>query len=298
MKFNTDKFIFNQDFIFKNNRIHITPSGKSKIKKLKKLTGSRLGAALGNDDFKSPFQLWCDILGMYQDESDRYFLDAGQIIEPKLKDYAEKKIGKKFISYNPREIKFDLFSDNEIFGGIPDGEEIDSQGKVVSILEIKTAQLDKYNWTFKNNQYMLDLTDGKPTVKTNGGGLVKWFKNGEVIIPKNYQDQLSLYLYLRKINKGFFCVAFIKNEDYEDPRKVQFTSEFNSYKNYDVDKEISLPRNEHILIWKEHNINLEEFQKTIDYAKKWYEDHVLKGVSPELDEKDLTWFRYGYPELG
>lgn len=297
MKFNTDKFIFNQDFIFRNNQIHITPLGKSKFKKFKKLTGSRLGASLGNDDFKTPFQLWCYILGLYQEEPNRYFLDAGCIIESKLRTHAENKIGKKFKVYDPKAIKYDLFSDQEIFGGIPDGEEMDENGNVVSILEIKTAQLDKYSWTFRDNQFVLDLKNNKPTVKIPGGGLDKWFKNGEVLIPKSYQDQLSLYLYLRGITKGYFCVAFIKNEDYEDPHKVQFTSEFNNYKNYDFNKNLSLSRNEHILVWKKHTLDLQEFKKTVDYAKNWYQEHVIKGVSPVLTEKDLTWFRYGYPEL-
>lgn len=144
MKFNRDTFIFSKDFTYKNNQIHLTSEGRSKIRKFKKLTGSRIGAVFGSDSFKTPFQLWCDLLGMYVEEPDRFFLDAGQIIEPKLREYAELKTGKKFRTYDPKLIRYDLFSDNDIFGGIPDGEEWDENGNLLSILEIKTAQLDKY----------------------------------------------------------------------------------------------------------------------------------------------------------
>lgn len=117
------------------------------------------------------------------------------------------------------------------------------------------------------------------------------------MIPKSYQYQLSLYLYLRRITKGYFCVAFIKNEDYLQPDSVSFHSEFNNYKGYDIGENIILGRDEHLLIWQEHNIDLQEFQKSVDYAKQWYVNHVLAGISPPLTSEDLTWFRFGYPEL-
>lgn len=94
MKFNNEKFLLEKDFIYKDNRIILTEEGRSKIKKFRKITGSRIGALLGVDEFTSPFQLWCDILNMYEKEPNSYFLDAGRIIEPKLKKYAERKIGK------------------------------------------------------------------------------------------------------------------------------------------------------------------------------------------------------------
>ncbi|OAL10738.1 hypothetical protein A6V39_01605 [Candidatus Mycoplasma haematobovis] len=283
MKF--DKYVFREDFIFKNNRIHLTPQGLRKLWRPKKLTGSRIGAVFGNDTFRTPFQAWCDILGFFKEDPDLFFINAGRVIEPKLKKYAEEKMGFKFISYDPVKVKYDLFSTNRIFGGIPDGEEFDENGKVISILEIKTAQLDKYKWNFQDNQFKLVYENGEPVVSQKGGGLIKWFKNGEVLIPESYKDQLSLYLYLRGISVGYFCVAFLKHEDYLDPDKVEFSSEFNSQDG------------KRILLWKKFEIDLEKEAKRVEEAKKWYEEHIIKGISPELSTKDLEWFRYGYPDL-
>lgn len=291
-----DKYEYKKDFIFKDGRIHFTPRGETKIFKPKKLTGSRLGAVFGNDSFKTPFQLWCEIFGFFKLEQDTYFLEAGTIIEPKLKEYSEKKMNKKFVNYDPKSISFDLFPENPIFGGIPDGEEYDENGNLISILEIKTAQMDKYKWVFLNNQMKLKLENGDPILNSRGDGLKKWFKNGEVIIPSNYIDQISLYLYLRNITKGYFCVAFIKHEDYKKAKDLKFTSEFNNYKGYDLNN-FKLDINEHILVWKEFELNKEEFEKKYQMAKEWYVKHVYGRVSPKLSTSDLEWFRYGYPDL-
>ncbi|AEG72542.1 hypothetical protein MHF_0247 [Mycoplasma haemofelis Ohio2] len=291
MKF--DKYKYREDFVFKDNRICLTYQGLRKLYKPKKLTGSRIGGVLESDSYRTPFQTWCDIMGFFKEDLDPYFLEAGRVIEPKLKEYAELQMGKSFKSYDPPSIKYDLFSSNDVFGGIPDGEEFDENGNIVSILEIKTAQLDKYKWIFKDNQFRLSTEDGKPVVAQTGGGLVKWFKNGEVLIPESYKDQLSLYLYLRGITVGYFCVAFLKNEDYANPHSVKFVAPFNKYLNDGAVSE----EGDHILIWKKFEIDLKEFEKKVHTAKKWYEDHVRKAVSPQMTSKDLEWFRYGYPDL-
>lgn len=294
MKF--DKYKLNKDFTFKEGKIYLTKEAFNKIYKLKKITGSRIGAVLGHDSYKTPFQIWCEIFGFFKSESSDYFLKAGSEIESKLRLYAEKKFNKKFISYSPEVCGFDVFKNEKIFGGIPDGEEY-VDGKLVSILEIKTASFDKFAWKVKNNEFDLVIgNDGKPIVSKKGAGLLKWFKNGEVIIPENYKDQLSLYLYLRGISKGYFCVCFVKEKDYENPSSVNFMSEFNNYRGYDLEN-ISISSEEHILVWYEHTIDLEEYGKQIKKAQEWYEEHIFKGVSPKMTSEDLAWFRYGYPEL-
>lgn len=146
MEFN--RFKLNLDFTYHNNQIHLTANGQTKAKK-KKITGSRLGAVLGVNEYQSPFQVWCDLLGFYSSEGERYFLEAGSIIEPKLNAYVQKQLQLKFKSYHSPAVGYDLFPNNPIFGGVPDGEPLGENNQLVFdhkhyLLEIKTASLDEY----------------------------------------------------------------------------------------------------------------------------------------------------------
>jgi hypothetical protein len=88
---------------------------------------------------------------LYKDDMDPTLSEVGNIIEPFLRDYAAKYLNHDYIMHNPIEIGFDAFSNNEIFGGIPDGEPINSNGKVdysnsLPMLEIKTTSIDKLSY--------------------------------------------------------------------------------------------------------------------------------------------------------
>lgn len=126
---------------------------------------------------------------------------------------------------------------------------------------------------------MRDTKTGLPEVKKRDTKLNKWFSGHNVAVSLSYQYQLGLYLYLRNAPCGLFCIGFLRYEDYLNPH------------NYD-------PFHENNLVsLVEFRINLVQFQKTIDYATKWYHDHITTYTSPEMTSSDREWFRFGYPEL-
>lgn len=278
------KFKYNIDFKIKNNCVVLTSTGRKKIYRPKKITGSRLANVIGCGEFSSPFQTWCDIFGFYKPEIDPFFLEAGIEIEPKLRKYVEDKIGCKFKSYNGPDVGFDVFKENEIFGGLPDGEPFDFENNKFTydnnfpMLEIKTTSMDEFYWTKKDNEMFLVRDENNiPQLKNCDTKFAKWIDQKQIKIPDSYMYQLGLYLYLRNLSTGIFCIGFLKFEDYLNP------------KNFDLNKRI--------ILLEKFSINLQEFQTVINYATNWYQDYVEKFISPPMTPSDLEWFSYGYPEL-
>ncbi len=267
----------NQDFFLKDDRIYLSEQYlKNNIKKFKKITGSRFAAILGQSDFVSPVKAWAIMVNIYFEPMEELFANAGNIIEPKIKDWVCQQTKINYIQYNPLEVGFDIFKDNKIFGGIPDGEPIDKYGNLLypeaPMLEIKTSSIDSF--VFKKNKNLFELVkddNGAPKVKNKGEKRQKWFSsNNEIIIPKEYKFQLGLYCYLRNISKGIFAICFLETNDYLYPEKCL------------------IEKREKVLV--DFNIDLNEFKKFIDYANEWYQSFITKGMSPKLSSDDLAWF--------
>lgn len=245
--------------------------------KFKKITGSRFASILNMNNFSSPVKTWAIMVGIYSEPMDKMIADAGNIIEPKIKDYVEQKTGIKYKQYNPFEINFDVFSDIEIFGGIPDGEPINAENKVDytnhPMLEIKTTAIDSFMYKKEGTIFVLQKDENNaPIVKSEGTKREKWFDSDKnIVIPIEYKMQLGLYCYLRKITKGLFAICFLKKQDYLEPKKC------------DVNKrEVKLIN---------FNVNLELLKHYIDQAEKWYKDFILTGKSPSLTQEDLEWLQ-------
>lgn len=267
---------FNKDFFIKDNRIHLSKEFFNSNKP-KKITGSRLATVLGLDSFTSPVKVWAIMNNIYFETMDPIYSEAGNIIEPKINEYVSELLETKFKVYNPFEIKWDAFPENKIFGGIPDGEPIDNNGKFLypekRMLEIKTASLDSFLFKKEQNNFVLQKDiKGMPIVKTKNGNLKKWFDdNGQITIPKQYLMQLGLYCYLRNISKGVFAIAFLNVEDYLNPKKVDINERRVELVNFDLESE--------------------DFKNNyITKATKWYEDFISEGISPEFSDADLKWF--------
>ena len=266
----------NKDFFIKDNRIHLSKEFFDSNKP-KKITGSRLATVLGFDSYSSPVKAWAIMNNIYFETMDPIYSDAGNIIEPKINKYVSELLDTKFKVYNPFEIKWDAFPENKIFGGIPDGEPIDSNNQFLypekGMLEIKTTSLDSFLFKKIGNNFVLQKNPkGLPIVKTENGNLKKWFDDkDQIIIPRQYLMQLGLYCYLRNISKGVFAIAFLNVEDYLYPKKVDVTKRRVELVNFDLE--------------------LEDFKNTyINNATKWYEDFIVTGISPEFSEADLKWF--------
>lgn len=105
-------------------------------------------------------------------------------MEEKIKEYLEREMSKKWTNYPIN--KHDVFDENEFFGGVPDGEEMDDAGNIVSVLEIKTITQISGHKRMDNHFY-------RP--------------------PINYQLNLGLYLYLRGLDTGYLCICFLNPEN-------------------------------------------------------------------------------------
>ncbi|MGL4950636.1 MAG: MPN551 family DNA-binding protein [Mycoplasma sp.] len=265
------------DFKIVNNRIILSPEFLEQNKsKFKKITGSRFASVINKSSYNSPVKAWAMMVGIYTEPMDQTLAKVGNTIEPKIHKYVCEKLGINFKQYNPFEIKWDAFPENKIFGGIPDGEPVDSNGKLLypsqPMLEIKTTSIDAFVYKFNKNLCTLQKDVlGAPIVKAKGEKKAKWFNaNGDIVISNEYKYQLGLYCYLRNIELGLFAICFLETEDYTNPE------------NCDVFKrEIKLV---------DYKIDLKEFSTIIEYAENWYHKYIEKGISPEMSEKDMEWF--------
>ncbi len=267
----------NKDFFIKNNKIILSQEYKERNRwRFKKITGTRLSSVLGTNEWNTELKAWAVMVGIYKDKMDETLAMVGNTIEPILKKHAEKTLDKKFISYVPSQIQWDIFKNDVVFGGIPDGEPLNSNGELdypnSRMLEIKTTSIDSFLYKKIDNVLTMQRDQKNyPLVKEEKGGLKKWFKNNEIVVSEDYCLQLSLYLYLRNIEKGLFLIAFLEKEDYVNPS------------NYDPEKRM--------VKFVKLDLNRQEFEQKIIYAKQWYIDYIHSGESPDISEKDKQWLR-------
>lgn len=257
------------DFKIENNRIILTPEYlKKNLWRFKKITGSRLLNVLGYNPMCSSFKTWCMMVNIYYEEMDEMLANAGNVIEPKIRGWVENKIGKKFTSYDPKSIGFDIFKDNKVFGGIPDGEIINDLDNDISILEIKTTSIDSFEYKKINHIFVLQKDQNNiPIIKSIGTKKQKWYdENNKIKIPNEYLFQLGLYCYLRHKTKGLFAICFLKTEDYVNPEQCNIN-----------EREIELV---------DFQIDLIKFEKYIEMAKEWFYKYIETGISPEMNEED------------
>lgn len=268
---------FKTDFKLENNQIILSDEYLEKNKaKFKKITGSRFAAVLNMNDFNSPVKAWAMMVGIYTEPMDETLANVGNIIEPKIREYVEKQTNIKYKQYNPFQVNFDVFSNNKIFGGIPDGEPLNKENEVdysnAPMLEIKTTSIDSFVYKKVGTLFELQKDENnKPLIKSKGTKKEKWFdSNGEIIIPTEYKMQLGLYCYLRNITNGIFAVCFLETDDYAHPL------ECNVY-----NRDIKLV---------DFNVNLDLMKNLVLQAENWYKQFIETGKSPVLTEKDLEWF--------
>lgn len=168
--------------------------------KPKKLTGTRLGAVLGLNPWKTPFQAWCEITRVAEPPFEgNKFTEAGQIIEPKLIEYCKEFVSPDIVTpeefYKTDDPKratgYDFFSDDEVFGGMWDA--LYKVGdSFAGVIECKTSS--------------------RPQDWENG-------------IPAYYEVQGLLYAYKLGLKDVWFPVAFLSPEDYDHPEQFECTED-------------------------------------------------------------------------
>ena len=173
------------------NRVQIEPP-----KKTKKVTGTRFATILGLNPWSSPFEIWCAITKTYEKPfEDTIYTIAGKTIEPKQAEYMKKYYGMDIVT--PTDIYGedyfsktwgDFFPENPHLGGMFDFLAKDENGKVDTVLEMKTTKRAE-DW--QND------------------------------VPEYYALQAALYAYLLGVDDVIMVASFLEEKDYEDPSKYK-----------------------------------------------------------------------------
>lgn len=234
-------------------------------KKCKKITGTRLGAILGQNKWTTPFNSWCAITKTYEEPFiDTIYTRAGKTIEPKQAEYLREKYYLDII--RPEDVYGDdffnktygdFFPDDPIFGGMWDALTKGEDGKADGIIEFKTSSRPQ-DW--------------------------------EEDVPEYYALQASLYGYLKGVDDVYMVATFLKAKDYEEPEKFKVTNKntkvvaFKISERYPKFKKIIEQAKEWWATYVESGIS-PKFDEKAD-------EEILKAlktnsVAPDMGEEDI-----------
>ena len=218
----------------------------------KKMTGSRLGAVLGVNKWKSPFEAWCEIMRVAEQPFEgNKFTDAGNALEPALVEWCRTEVSPYIVDpatwFKTSKKLYDHFPGDPIFGGQWDAlvldKAFDKGGSAVGLIEAKTSSRPQ------------DWVDG---------------------VPLSYAVQGLMYADLMGVERVFFPVVFLEPGDYDDPASVELTDK-NTFL-YELNT----------TTWKIDRpgwgmeIGIGEL---LGEAQTWYRHHVEGNISPEFDRK-------------
>ena len=172
-----------------DNRLQIAPP-----KRTKKITGTRFATILGLNPWSTAFEMWCAITKTFElPFEDTIYTVAGKTIEPKQAEYMKKSYGMDLISPTDRygadyfnKTWGDFFGDNPHLGGMWDYLGVDEEGKVDTVLEMKTT---------------------------------KRIEDWQNDVPEYYALQAALYAYLLGVDNVIMVASFLEEKDYNDPSK-------------------------------------------------------------------------------
>lgn len=171
------------------NRVQITPP-----KRFKKCTGTRFASILGLNPWATEFEMWLAITKTWEKPfEETIYTKAGQVIEPKQAEYMKKSYGMELISPTDRygadyfnKTWGDFFPDSPHLGGMWDFLGVDEDGKVDTVLEMKTT---------------------------------KRIEDWRDDVPEYYALQAALYAYLLGVDNVVMVASFLEEKDYNDPSK-------------------------------------------------------------------------------
>ena len=171
------------------NRLQIAPP-----KRTKKITGTRFATILGLNPWSTEFEMWCAITKTFElPFEDTIYTIAGKTIEPKQAEYMKKSYGMELISPTDRygadyfnKTWGDFFPDSPHLGGMWDFLGVDEDGKVDTVLEMKTT---------------------------------KRIEDWQNDVPEYYALQAALYAYLLGVDNVIMVASFLEEKDYNDPAK-------------------------------------------------------------------------------
>lgn len=231
-----------------DNRIKVDPP-----KKPKKLTATRFATIMGLNAWASPFAAWCEMTRTYEDPfEDSIYTVAGKIIEPKIGEYLQTRYFMDIKSptdvYGQDYFKQtwgDFFPNVEALGGM---------------------------WDFLGDDFIVEVKTTKRVEDWKG-------VDGKVEPPIYYKLQAALYSYLLGFDNVVMTCSFLEAKDYPiDLGGGKFDTS---------PTEAFTPNvNNTVVIEFKVSEAFPTFKETyIEPALKFWNDHVLTGVSPQFDEK-------------
>lgn len=172
-----------------SKQLKITPP-----KRTKKITGTRFATILGLNPWSTAFEMWCAITKTFElPFEDTIYTVAGKTIEPKQAEYMKKSYGMDLITPTDRygadyfnKTWGDFFPDSKHLGGMWDYLGVDEDGKVDTVLEMKTT---------------------------------KRIEDWQNDAPEYYALQAALYAYLLGVDNVVMVASFLEEKDYADPSK-------------------------------------------------------------------------------
>lgn len=243
-----------------NNRVKIVPPVKPK-----KLTGTRFGAVLGYNTWKSEFAAWCEITKTYSEPfTDNKYTLAGKAIEPIIDEYLRKSYYMKNLVkpediYSPNSLEMqrkDFYLNDNLFGGMWDALLLKPDKTVDSVIEIKTSSRPE-DW--KND------------------------------IPIYYSLQAALYAWLLGTENVIVVCSFLKDGDYEHPEQFKPNAKNTIVRNFKVHEKFP---NFDLLVEKARLWYQEYVETGISPAYLKEDDGILKELktqylTPDTDIEEL-----------
>ena len=237
------------DYRFVGNHIELDTLPK----KFKKMTGTRFATVMGLNAWNTPFAAWCEMTKTYEDPfSDSIYTVAGKIIESKVADYLKKRYFMDIKSptdvYGADYFKKtwgDFFPDVEALGG---------------------------SWDFLGDDFVVEVKTTKRAEDWRG-------VDGVVEPPIYYKLQAALYAYLLGFDDVVMTCSFLTESDYPvDNGDGTFGT---------LPTEAFKPNvNNPVVVEFKVSEAFPTFKETyVDPALKFWNEHVLTGISPEFDEK-------------
>ena len=230
------------------NRIQVDPP-----KKPKKLTATRFATVMGLNAWATPFSAWCEMTRTYEEPfSDSIYTVAGKIIEPKVCEYLRNRYF------------MDIKSPTDVYGQ-------DYFKKTWGDFFPNESALGGM-WDFLGDDFVVEVKTTKRAEDWKG-------VDGKVEPPIYYKLQAALYAYLLGFDNVVMTCSFLEMSDYPVDQgggkyDTKATEAFTPNVNNTVVVEFKV--SEAFPTFKE---------SYVDPALKFWNEHVLTGISPEYDEK-------------
>ena len=229
-----------------NKNIILSEPPKQRLR----ITGHRISSILGLNQWQSDFGAWVEItkLAKLPFEDNKYTL-FGKAVEPKLIDIVREKFPnvmsiEEYYGNNIDRYKWNNFIDDSDIFG--------------GIIDAVATKEDKKSLTM--------IVECKSSSKPQDWG------NNQV--PLDYLLQGCLYSYLKGLDRVLFICCFPQDLDYNHPEKFEPNKD-NTVMVVKKIKDVLIPM---------PNGELFTFEQAIEYCKKWWEEHIDTGISPEFDE--------------